>query len=655
MWGARTLPEYQVIAELLGFGTGVVLWVLLAQLAGRMVRRVPGMLWLVASSLLWNVCGLATIVLLLCGYELRSRGVVLVHATGVVGAAIFPISFLLLWREPGSHNRWQDAASRWLLRIAYVNAIWVSALLYSCLVTSNLFYTRLGMYAVPINASVLLTAGALVLLRNRLGRLSDRLYLGLTLVGLWGSTISIILLDELHLTPWATAALVIAKEQSPFLAVVGALFLFARFRWADVLVKTSLRVVAAVTVGVALCYLGRDILPSLASHWSPFPNSVATGAAVALFAAALLWFPEFDHWLMRATDRFILRRPDYREALRDLWKDLANVDSEPDLIACAEQRTRNILDIDIVRMLARADFDLCESNRDEITDAVWELPCGDPRRTVLGGAELDVAVPVRTRGTITHVIAVASGGCRRSLMNEDLEFLTRVAGLVGSRMEAIASERERLDRQNREALLQRLAAEAELKALRAQINPHFLFNCLNTIADLIVTDPDKAETMTVLLGKVFRRLLSHSDRQVTPVADEIDFLRTYLRIEEVRFGPRLRVRMEIDPEVSNESIPSLILQPVVENAIKHGLAPKTGVGNLTITADRDGGFVRLAVQDDGVGAASTATPGQNGGLGLKIVSERLKTLYNGRAVLDFHTSDRSGSRVTILIPSQQEA
>src|SRR6202521_3068205 len=110
--------------------------------------------------------------------------------------------------------------------------------------------------------------------------------------------------------------------------------------------------------------------------------------------------------------------------------------------------------------------------------------------------------------------------------------------------------------------------------------------------------------MTVLLAKVFRHVLMHSDQQLTRVSEEMAFLQTYLGIEQVRFGARLRVSMDVDPAVFDDTIPSLILQPVVENAIKHGLAAKIGVGHISITAGRQGGFVRLAVEDDGVGAAA---------------------------------------------------
>jgi LytS/YehU family sensor histidine kinase len=152
-------------------------------------------------------------------------------------------------------------------------------------------------------------------------------------------------------------------------------------------------------------------------------------------------------------------------------------------------------------------------------------------------------------------------------------------------------------------------------------------------------------------------VLLYSDRQLTAVSEEIEFLRTYLRIEEVRFGARLSVQMDVDPRVSGARVPSLILQPVVENAIKHGLAPKIGPGHLQIRAGRDGQFVKLEVEDDGVGfsEASMAQNGSRRGVGLKIIAERLKTLYQAGASVQFESANALGSRVTILIPIEAEA
>jgi two-component system LytT family sensor kinase len=152
----------------------------------------------------------------------------------------------------------------------------------------------------------------------------------------------------------------------------------------------------------------------------------------------------------------------------------------------------------------------------------------------------------------------------------------------------------------------------------------------------------------------------HSDQQFSSVSEELEFLRTYLDIEQVRFGARLLVSLELDPAVSEDPIPSLILQPVVENAIRHGLAPKIGAGRIYITAGRQGEFLRLAVEDDGVGVPAAAPVAQpaglpaTGGLGLKIIAERLRKLYDGRASLDVRAAEAAGSRVTILIPRHED-
>jgi two-component system LytT family sensor kinase len=325
--------------------------------------------------------------------------------------------------------------------------------------------------------------------------------------------------------------------------------------------------------------------------------------------------------------------------------------------AAQSSRGLDLSHLYIARVLPRNQIPAIEAHAGANAGRSWDLACNDPSRRLLPGLDVDVLLPIRVHGEITHVMAVAPGRSRRSLLNSDLEFLENAAGQIGNRLESLAHEREKMERQSREATLRELAVQAELKALRAQINPHFLFNSLNTISDLIVTDPAKAEAMTVLLAKVFRHVLMHSDRQLTRVSEEMEFLETYLGIEQVRFGERLRVSMDVDPAVSEEKIPSLILQPVVENAIKHGLAPKIGNGHISITAGRQGEFVRLDVADDGVGATSAApaVPPAGSGLGLKIIAERLRTLYQGRASLDFQAADSLGSRVTILIPRNEGA
>jgi two-component system LytT family sensor kinase len=651
------MPEYLLISELLGFGTGCVLSILLLLLARRTAQRSPGSSLLGLCALLWNVFGFLMILLVLAGMSYTSLPVNLVRATYLSAGALFPVSFLRLWARPLPEASWQSSVNRWLNRIANWNGAILIVLLFACPFAGSEWVRKTTSHCVSLNASILLTIGALTLVRGRLRVVADRIYLTLTLLGLWASTVTIFTLEQFRVPARLEAFLMVTAEQSPFLAVLGAMFFFARFRSSDVLIKSSLRVVAAVCLGLWTYFFIVETLPGLAARVSAYPGAARIGFASGLVAGLLVLFCCMDQALAAAVDTWVLRQPDYRATLRQLWRKMSEADTETELFAKADRVVSETLDVSAAVILRRAGVPVIEPYAESNVGQLWEIPCDDAcRRLLLPGYDVDVVVPVRVHGEITHVMAVAPGDCRRNLLHGELEFLENVAGQVGSRLESMQHEREMVERQSREATLRELAAQAELKALRAQINPHFLFNSLNTIADLIVTDPAKAEAMTVLLAKVFRHVLMHSDQQLTRVAEEMDFLRTYLRIEEVRFGPRLRVRMDVDPAVSEDEIPSLILQPVVENAIKHGLAPKVGDGQLSIRADRHGEFVRLAVEDDGVGASPAAevvTTSKGSGVGLKIIADRLRTLYHDRASLQFETASAAGSRVTILIPRSE--
>jgi two-component system LytT family sensor kinase len=162
--------------------------------------------------------------------------------------------------------------------------------------------------------------------------------------------------------------------------------------------------------------------------------------------------------------------------------------------------------------------------------------------------------------------------------------------------------------------------------------------------------------MTLRLAGVFRYVLAHSGRPLTSIREEMDFLRTYLDIEEARFGDRLQVEIDLAPEVAGQDIPSLILQPIVENALRHGLGPKPGPGHLWISASARDNHVCLIIEDDGVGLRTTTAPRRTRpqGVGLTNVAERLQTLYHDRAAIHVEPWESGGSRVTILIPRAGE-
>jgi two-component system LytT family sensor kinase len=205
----------------------------------------------------------------------------------------------------------------------------------------------------------------------------------------------------------------------------------------------------------------------------------------------------------------------------------------------------------------------------------------------------------------------------------------------------------------------RLLLEARLDALQRQINPHFLFNTLNSIGSLVRFHPELAREMIVRLANILRALLRDHDTFV-PFRDELAFTDDYLGIEVVRFGAdKLRVEREIEPETLEVMVPSMVLQPLIENSIKHGLEPRLEGGTVTLRSRvRDGRLV-VDVEDDGVGimparaaavGAVSAESGSGNGIGIKNVRERLEVLYGGEARFEVESRPGRGTRVTLEMP-----
>ena len=200
----------------------------------------------------------------------------------------------------------------------------------------------------------------------------------------------------------------------------------------------------------------------------------------------------------------------------------------------------------------------------------------------------------------------------------------------------------------------RLLLEARLDALQRQINPHFLFNTLNSIASLVRMKPEKAREMTVKLANILRALLKDHDTYV-PLRDELSFTDDYLDIEVARFGAdKLRVEKEIDPRTLDVLVPSILLQPLIENSIKHGLEPRLHGGTVTLRSRLEGNRVLIEVADDGVGMGNrpaTALRREGSGIGMKNVQERLDVLYGNQARFQVVSNPGRGTLVSIEIPS----
>ena len=203
------------------------------------------------------------------------------------------------------------------------------------------------------------------------------------------------------------------------------------------------------------------------------------------------------------------------------------------------------------------------------------------------------------------------------------------------------------ERQNAEAA-RRLAAESRLKLLQTQLEPHMLFNTLANLRVLIPLEPERAQTMLDHLIAYLRATLSASQATTHSLQSEFDRLTDYLELMAVRMGPRLQCALDLPADLADIEIPTLLLQPLVENSIKHGLEPKVEGGSITVRARRAGDLLVLEVNDTGVGPGPVTSPA--GGFGLAQVRERLGTAYGTRSTINLVAAAAGGASVTIHIP-----
>jgi two-component system LytT family sensor kinase len=249
-----------------------------------------------------------------------------------------------------------------------------------------------------------------------------------------------------------------------------------------------------------------------------------------------------------------------------------------------------------------------------------------------------VVVPVSATGAL---IAITEDRPAPGLVQAALETGRWVSAQIS--LAELDASRERL-------------ARAEVRALRAQISPHFIYNALTAIASFVRTDPDRARTLLEEFAE-FTRYSFRAHGEFTTLAEELRSIDRYLTIERARYGDRLQVRLRIAPEVLPVTLPFLCLQPLVENAVRHGLSPKPGVGNLHIDAEDAGSECHITVEDDGVGmdpeviGPSRAAPDIDGQhVGLANVDERLRAAFGDQFGLVVETGIGAGTRVSVRIP-----
>jgi two-component system LytT family sensor kinase len=250
-----------------------------------------------------------------------------------------------------------------------------------------------------------------------------------------------------------------------------------------------------------------------------------------------------------------------------------------------------------------------------------------------------VALPLHVQDELCGVLVV-SGPVRRSAVGEAAAVI--VDALERGRLEASAEQ----------------AAQAELRALRAEISPHFVYNALTVIASLVRSEPDRARELMLDFADYIRYSLARHG-EYTTVADEFHAIETYLALQRAVLGERLRVQVRVAPEVLAVALPYLVLQPLVENAVRHGIEPRTGVGHVIVRGEAEGNDCVIGVEDDGVGMdpsiAEEILAGRGGAesVGLANVDRRLRNVYGPWYGLVVETAPAEGTRVVVRIPRFQ--
>jgi LytS/YehU family sensor histidine kinase len=272
---------------------------------------------------------------------------------------------------------------------------------------------------------------------------------------------------------------------------------------------------------------------------------------------------------------------------------------------------------------------------------------------IKGGVEL----PLKLSGNNQGLIRIGRRRNAAPFFSKDISLLTSLADILAHLVENVRLQNRKQEDEKRQKELEIHASRSELKALRAQINPHFLFNALNAIAGLIPSNPDLAEETVEQLAEVFRYTLRDAEKEWARLSDELDFVQAYLDVEKARFGDRLQVEIKAAGEVSDLRFPVMMIQTLVENAVKHGVASVRGTGRILVTVSKSDSDLVLQVCDNGPGLddwdgpAEGAFKREGSGYGLRNVEERLQGYFAGAAKFELSRDETEQlTKAVIRVP-----
>jgi len=611
------------LVNLLGFTVGVALYALLLVMVlrhGKSKEKFSFDLLLPATAilgLLWNVGELVATVW-------KDFG------AGAVSPVLLAVSYSALGFLPSVvvHSAGKNSENKNALLLtlaAYGLSLVATFFHFQAIVFSNFAPSDLALRILSVGSLALL-AGLLIF--NFKQTLENKT--------VWIAALLIFAVSAFHLSSdgeensWLVE---IVAHQSSLPLVLAILLQDFRFAFADLFLKRALSLLLLTLAAFGLYVFAAA--PLLALHAAHEENDVQ-GVSILLtfWIATALIYPNLHRFAAWLVDKIILRRADYARLRTEISKTIE------------KQNTIETVLGETCRRLALA-LTAEESSWIEISENAINLP---PVNFNLRSAE--ISVPTAELPSYKICLENFAGG--RRLLSDEIETLEAVALLAARRVDALRVSDERYGQKIREQEFSKLATEAELRALRAQINPHFLFNALTTIGYLIQTAPEKAFATLMKLTRLLRRVLKSSG-EFSILNDEIELVESYLEIEQARFEERLLVEIDVPDDLKNLCVPALILQPLVENAVKHGISKTKAGGTVKISAtlksENAKVFLKINVFDSGAGVnTKELAKDRQKGVGLNNVEQRLHSYYGDDACLKIERATGNGTMAEIKFP-----
>ncbi len=618
------------LLNLVGLSAGVVLYTVLLVMVVRSApkqvsgtRADPLLLATAILGLVWNLCALPA-------YELSNlwvRGPFLfLVALGFSSLGFLPavvVHSVLRGRRTGGHGH----ARRTFTVVAYAASAIAAALHFRAAAIGAPVPSVLAMRTLTYTFVALIVPVAAVT-RGQPG--SRR---ALWVAALATFAVSALHLSNLHSGDGSWPVELVGHHASLPLAF-AILYQDYPFALADLFLKRALVLLALLTVAFAA-------IASFGEYSTAFaqigPRQV--GVLVTLWVGTALLYPVIQKSTAWFVDSILLARPNYRLLRTSVIRRIQAHDDVDTLLTDVCQQLRPALSAQRVQ---------------------WREWTGVEEQSGTVARSDGLLVIVATAEAPRYAIEIAEVTGGRRFLSDDVATLDALSVAAARRIDGIRITNERYEREIRDQEIERLATEAELRTLRAQLNPHFLFNALTTIGHLIQAAPPRALDTLLRLTSLLRAVL-RSEGDYTTLGREMEVVTAYLDIERARFESRLRTHLDVSPSLAGLRVPPLVLQPIVENAVKHGISKQREGGDVRVSAhveyaaDRPPQLV-LTVSDTGAGAdADTLRRGRLLGVGLQNVERRLSCQYAASASLRITSEPNVGTTVEIRLPAREAA